>query len=131
MPPECCGRRWKLPASRNGLRRAVWRRRRRSWRTTENGAINCLRPPARLGPAGSLDWVLSGSVGRKSGTTEGPVLLRQSIKGRLEAGGIPSGHKLAYECLLAVCGTKTISIRILKPEYHLSPVPREITELVK
>ncbi|HEY5706185.1 MAG TPA: hypothetical protein VIS96_11490 [Terrimicrobiaceae bacterium] len=71
------------------------------------------------------------SVPKKNDPIERQVLLRHAIERWFEAGEIPSGHKLAYECLLAVCGTKTISIRILKPEYHLSPVAREITELVK
>jgi hypothetical protein len=74
---------------------------------------------------------LRGNVPKKNDPTERQVLLRQAIERWFEAGEIPSGHKLTYECLLAVCGTKSISIRILKPEYHLSPVPRDITELAK
>jgi hypothetical protein len=62
---------------------------------------------------------------------ERQVLLRQAIQRWFDAAEIPAGDRLAYECLLAVYGTKSISIRILKPEYHLSPVPLDITELVK
>jgi hypothetical protein len=71
------------------------------------------------------------NVPKKNDPAERQVLLRQAIDRWFEVGEIPSGHRLAYECLLAVCGTKSISIRILKPEYHLSPVPRDVTELVK
>jgi hypothetical protein len=71
------------------------------------------------------------TIPKKNDPTERQVLLRQIIERWFETGEIPSGHKLTYECLLAVCGTKGISIRILKPEYHLTPVPRDITELVR
>lgn len=74
---------------------------------------------------------LRANVPKKNDLAERQVLLRQAIDRWFETGEIPSRHKLAYECLLAVCGTKSISIRILKPEYHLSPVPRDIMELVK
>jgi len=71
------------------------------------------------------------NVPKKNDLAERQVLLQQAISRWFETGDIPSAHRLAHECLLAVCGTKSISIRILKPEYHLSPVPRDITELVK
>jgi hypothetical protein len=71
------------------------------------------------------------NVPKKNDPAERQVLLRQAIDRWFEAGEIPAGYRLVYECLLAVCGTKSISIRILKPEYHLSPIPRDITELVK
>lgn len=74
---------------------------------------------------------LRATIPKKNDPTERQVLLRQVIERWFEAGDIPSGHKLVYECLLAVCGTKSIGIRILKPEYHLNPIPRDIMELVK
>jgi hypothetical protein len=86
-------------------------------------------------PASIAAWsqqpFLRCNVPKKNDPTERQVLLRQAIERWFDTGEIPSGHKLIYECLIAVCGTKSINIRILKPEYHLSPVPCDVTELVK
>jgi hypothetical protein len=86
-------------------------------------------------PDSIAEWAqqpfLRATVPKKNDPTERQILLRQVIERWFETGEIPSGHKLIHECLLAVCGTKGISIRILKPEYHLSPVPRDIAELVR
>lgn len=86
--------------------------------------------PETLGPWARQPF-LRVSVPRKGDITERQVLLKQAVERWFEAAEIPTGHLLAYECLLAVCGKKTIGVRILKPEYQLSPQPHDIMELVK
>ncbi len=86
--------------------------------------------PESLGPWARQPF-LRVSVPRKGDLTERQILLKQAVERWFEAAEIPSGHLLAYECLLAVCGKKTIGVRILKPEYQLSPQPHDIMELVK
>ena len=93
-------------------------------------AENVSTMPDALGPWAGQSF-LRIAVPRKNDPSERQVLLRQAVERWFQAGSIPTGHKLAYECLLALCGTKSVSIRILKPEYHLSALPRDITELVK
>ncbi len=71
------------------------------------------------------------NVPRKNDPVERQVLLRQATDRWFEEETIPSGHKLAYEVLIALCGSKGLNVRILKPEYHLSPTGRDIMEMVK
>ena len=69
---------------------------------------------------------------RKSDPTERHVLLGQAVERWFQPGqNIPRGHDLAFECLIALCGTKTANIRILKPEYQLRAGSHDIMDLVK
>lgn len=69
---------------------------------------------------------------RTSDPTERHVLLGQAVNRWFQPGqNIPRGYELAYECLIALFGTKTANIRILKPEYHLRAGSHDIMDLVK
>ncbi len=68
---------------------------------------------------------------RRSDPTERQVLLGQAVDRWFQTGqNIPRGHELAYECLIALCGTKGANIRILKPEYHLRAGSHDIMDIV-
>lgn len=69
---------------------------------------------------------------RRNDPTERQVLLGQAVDRwfRPEQ-NIPRGHELAFECLIALCGTKTANIRILKPEYQLRAGSHDIMDLVR
>ena len=69
---------------------------------------------------------------RRSDPTERQVLLGQAVDRWFQPGqNIPRGHELAFECLIALCGTKAANIRILKPEYQLRAGSHDIMDLVK
>lgn len=69
---------------------------------------------------------------RTSDPTERQVLLGQAVQRWFQPGqNIPRGHELAFECLIALFGTKTVNVRILKPEYHLRAGSHDIMDLVK
>jgi len=71
------------------------------------------------------------SVPKKNDEAERFTLLGQTLETWYAREKIPTGHELAFACVYAVCGAKSIIVKLLKPEYHLSPVPHEITDLVK
>ena len=69
---------------------------------------------------------------RRSDPTERHVLLGQAVERWFQPGqNIPRGYDLAFECVVALCGTKTANIRILKPEYQLRAGSYDIMALVK
>lgn len=69
---------------------------------------------------------------RTSDPTERQVLLGQAVQRWFQPGqNIPRGYELAFECLIALFGTKTANVRILKPEYHLRAGSHDIMDLVK
>jgi archaellum component FlaC len=68
---------------------------------------------------------------RKNDPAERHVLLGQVVDRWFQPPqNIPCGYMLAFECLLALCGTKTANVRILKPEYQLRAVSHDIMDLV-
>jgi hypothetical protein len=70
-------------------------------------------------------------VPKKNDEAERHNLLLQALEGWYERNNIPMGSGLAFACVYAVCGAKSVTVRMLKPEYHLSPVPHEITDMIK
>lgn len=71
------------------------------------------------------------SLPRKNDPAERHVLLGQAVERWFQPGqNIPSGFELAFECLIALCGTKTANVRILKPEYQLRAGSHDIMDLV-
>ena len=71
------------------------------------------------------------SVPKKNDEAERSALLGQALETWYAREKIPTGHELAFACVYAVCGAKSIIVKLLKPEYHLSPIQHEITDLVK
>ncbi len=86
-------------------------------------------------PAESGAWAhqpfLRISVPKKSDKTERAHHLNAAMQGWYDNNSIPHGHVLAFHCLLAVCGTKAIGIKMLKPEYVATATPHDIVDLMK
>jgi len=88
------------------------------------------RMPETLGVWAGLPF-LKIVVPKKNDEAERYALLGQALETWYERGNIPTGSGLAFACVYAVCGAKAVTVRMLKPEYHLSPVLHEITDLIK
>lgn len=87
--------------------------------------------PTTMGPW-ALQPFLRITLPRKNDPTERHVLLGQTVDCWFHpAQNIPRGAELAFQCLLALCGTKTANVRILKPEYNLRAASHDIMALVQ
>lgn len=86
--------------------------------------------PETMGPWAHQPF-LRITLPRKNDPTERHVLLSQAVDRWFQPDqNIPRGHALAFQCLIALCGTKTANIRILKPEYQLRAASHDIMDLV-
>lgn len=86
--------------------------------------------PPTLGPWAGQPF-LRITLPRKNDPTERHVLLGQAVDRWFHPEqNIPRGYELAFQCLIALCGTKTANVRILKPEYQLRAASHDIMELV-
>jgi hypothetical protein len=87
--------------------------------------------PESMGPWARQPF-LRITLPRKNDPTERHVLLGQAVDRWFQpAQNIPRGAELAFQCLLALCGTKTANVRILKPEYNLRAASHDIMALVQ
>ena len=86
-------------------------------------------------PAESGAWAhqpfLRINVPKKSDKTERAHHLNTAMQTWYDNNSIPHGHVLAFHCLMAVCGTKTIGIKMLKHEYIATATPHDIVDLMK
>lgn len=71
------------------------------------------------------------NVPKKSDKAERAHYLNLAMQNWYDTNSIPHGHVLAFQCLLAVCGTKTIGIKMLKPEYVPVATTHDIVEMMK
>ncbi len=86
--------------------------------------------PDALGPWARQPF-LRISLPRKNDPKERHILLGQAVDRWFDRDqSIPRGADLAFQCLLALCGTKAASVRILKPEYELRAESHDIMDLV-
>lgn len=87
--------------------------------------------PEAMGPWARQPF-LRIALPRKNDPTERQVLLGQTVDRWFQPEqNIPRGAELAFQCLLALCGTKTANVRILKPEYNLRAGSHDIMALVQ
>jgi len=86
-------------------------------------------------PAESGAWAhqpfLRINVPKKSDKAERAHYLNAAMQSWYDTNSIPHGHSLAFQCLLAVCGTKMIGIKMLKPEYVPTATAHDIVEMMK
>ena len=86
--------------------------------------------PETMGPWARQPF-LRITLPRKNDPTERHVLLGQTVDRWFHPEqNIPRGYELAFQCLLALCGTKTANVRILKPEYQLRAASHDVMDLV-